>query len=310
VSTRQAPERGAQAPPAGLGPFRVVLEAEQGQVVAQAALDVLGDQLDETIEDDLEPLLGERRLQRGLVDELPVGVAGLDQPVGEADQPVARHQPPAALGRAVAEAERRPHPGQCGRRAERDRVPGRGQGEPAVGVDPADQGGHEVLVLAFAAHQPVQPGEDAARPGALPGQAPERALQHGGQRAGLQALAAGVGDDEREAVLTDLDHVVEVAADLGELAGRLVADPDRVPARPRGWHRQQQGQHVLEHLGLAARPLGPDDGAGAQLGEAGRRLQVGAGQPWIAPPGQREGAHRAALVGQRQPQHHRQVAGG
>src|SRR5918994_6292971 len=194
----------------------VVLEAEEGQVVVVAALSVPVDQLDQLVEGRGQRLGGDRLLEHRPVEELAGGVAGLDQAVGVADQPVAGAQVALALVGLGAEAEGGGHLDQPRTGAQWGRVAGRGEQDPAVGVEPPGQGGDEVLVAALTGHQPVEAVEDPGRAGALPGQAAEGALEHGGQRARLQPLAAGVGQDEGQAALVQLDHVVEVATDLGQ----------------------------------------------------------------------------------------------
>src|SRR6266508_639637 len=84
---------------------RVVLQAEQGEVVLVATLGVPDDQVDQAVKG-----LGQRPgrgglLEPGPVDELPGGVAGLDQAVGVADEPLAPTQQPVALVGLGAEAE-------------------------------------------------------------------------------------------------------------------------------------------------------------------------------------------------------------
>jgi hypothetical protein len=90
--------------------------------------------------------------------------------------------------------------------------------------------------------------------------------------------------------LVQLDQVVEVPADLGQPAGRLVPDPDREPGHPRRRGGQQQGLHLLEDLGLGPDPLGAGDGPGAEAGEGLGGLQGLGRQPGVAPPGQHDGA--------------------
>ena len=209
-----------------------------------------------------------------------------------------------------AEAEGGGHLDQAGAGAQGGRVAGRGEQDAAVGVDPAGQGGHEVLVAAFAGHQPVEPVEDAGRAGPLAGQAAEGALEQGGQRARLQPLAAGVGQDERQAALVQLDHVVEVAADLSKAAGRLVPDPDLEPGHPVRRGGQQQGLDLLKDLGLGPHPLGPGDGPGTEAGEALGGLQRLGRQLGVALPGEHDGAELlAGPVEQRQPEQAAEAAG-
>jgi hypothetical protein len=161
----------------------------------------------------------------------------------------------------------------------------------------------EVLVPALAGDQPVEAVEDPGRAGPLAGQAAEGALEHGGQRARLQALAAGVGQDEGQPLLVQLDHVVEVAADLGQAAGRLVADPDLEPGRPGRRGGEQQRLDLLQDLGLGPDPLGAGDGPGAEGGEALGGLQGLGRQPGVALPGEHDGAELlAGPVQQRQPE--------
>src|SRR5215217_2339917 len=268
----------------------VVLQREQGQVVVVAAVGVTVDQLDQLVEGGGQGLGGGRLLEHRAVQELAGGVAGLDQAVGVADQAVAGAQVALALVGLGAEAEGGGHLDQAGAGAQGGGVAGRGEQDAAVGVEPPGQSGHEVLVAALAGDQPIQAVEDAGRPRALAGQAAEGALEHGGQGAGLQALAAGVGQDEGQAALVQLDHVIEVAADLGQAAGRLVADPDPEA----GGHGRRGGQDqrldLLEDLGLGPDPLGPGDGPGAEAGEALGGLEGLGGQLGVALPGEHDGA--------------------
>src|SRR5215217_1612608 len=155
----------------------VVLQREQGQVVVVAV-----DQLDQLVEGGGQGLGGGRLLEHRAVQELAGGVAGLDQAVGVADQAVAGAQVALALVGLSAEAEGGGHLDQAGAGAEGGGVAGRGEQDAAVGVDPAGQGGHEVLVAALAGDQPVQAVEDPGRARALAGQAAEGALEHGRHR--------------------------------------------------------------------------------------------------------------------------------
>src|SRR5918996_467842 len=99
------PAAGAEAAaPAGSSPW-VVLEAEQGQVVVVAALGVPVDQRDQAIERAGQRPCGGDLLEAGAVDELPGGVARLDQAVGVADQPLALAELALALVGLGAEAE-------------------------------------------------------------------------------------------------------------------------------------------------------------------------------------------------------------
>src|SRR5215207_6522878 len=288
----------------------VVLQREQGQVVVVAAVGVTVDQLDQLVEGGGQGLGGGRLLEHRAVQELAGRVAGLDQAVGVADQAVAWAQVALALVGLGAEAEGGGHLDQAGAGAEGGRVTGRGEQDAAVGVDPAGQGGDEVLVAAFAGHQPVEAVEDAGRAGALAGQAAKGPLEDGGQRARLQPLAAGVGQDEGQAVLVQLDHVVEVAADLGQAAGRLVPDPDLEPGHPDRRGGQQQGLDLLEDLGLGPHPLGPGDGPGTEAGEALGGLQLLGRQLGVALPGEHDGPELlAGPVEQRQPEQAAEAAG-
>ena len=149
-----------------------------------------------------------------------------------------------------------------------------------------------------------------AGPGPLAGQAAEGALEHGGQRARLQALAAGVGQDEGQPLLVQLDHVVEVAADLGQAAGRLVPDLDPEPGHPGRRRGQQQGLDLLQDLGLGPHPLGPGDGPGAEAGEALGGLEGLGRQLGVALPGEHDGAELlAGPVEERQPEQVAEAAG-
>ena len=149
---------------------------------------------------------------------------------------------------------------------------GRGEQDAAVGVEPPGQGGHEVLVAALAGHQPVEAVEDAGRPGPSPARLRKAPLSTAASEARLQPLAAGVGQDEGQAALVQLDHVVEVAADLGQAAGRLVPDPDLEPGHPgRRWSAERLD--LLQDLGLGPHPLGPEMARAprpAKLSEASR----------------------------------------
>src|SRR6266540_1854556 len=301
-------ELSSGSPPDQSGP---VLQAEQGEVVEAAAGAVPVGRGDQLVEGVVERGAAQRPLQQAAVDEAAPGVAHLDQPVGVADQPLAGPQRALRLEGAGAEPQRRPHPGDARTGPEREGMAGRGEHHPAVAVGTADQGGDEVLVAALARDQPVEAAEDAGRPDALAGQRAEGALEHRRQRAGLQALAARVGQDEGDALaVPDLDHVVEVAADLRQPAGRLVAHPDLPAGDPAGRGGQQQRLDPFEHLGLGAGTLRAGDGTGAEAGELLRGLKLLLGQARVgAAPGQRDGAGLApGRVDQRQPQHAAEAA--
>src|SRR4029450_10195476 len=119
----------------------VVLQREQGQVVVVAAVGVAVDQLDQLVEGRGKRLGGGRLFEHRAVQELAGGVAGLDPAVGGTNQ--AGGGGGGARGAAVDRA---------GAGAGGGRVAGRGEQDAAVGLDPAGQGGDEVLVAAFAGH--------------------------------------------------------------------------------------------------------------------------------------------------------------
>src|SRR6266498_2750912 len=66
-----------------------VLETEQGEVVGVAAAAVPLDRGHQLVQDVVEGAARPGAVEGGGVDELPLGVARLDQPVGVADQPLA-----------------------------------------------------------------------------------------------------------------------------------------------------------------------------------------------------------------------------
>ena len=89
---------------------------------------------------------------------------------------------------------------------------------------------------------------------------PQGVADLAGQRGGARPLAAHVADRDGPQAEAELEHVVEVAADLPALRARAVRGAELEPRDRRQTRRQQA---VLQRLGDLARRLLGLSGAGA-----------------------------------------------
>ena len=96
----------------------------------------------------------------------------------------------------------------------------------------------------------------------------QRVPGESGDRGGLRSLAAHVADHEPPRAFVDLEHVVEVAADLVALAGRLVPRGD-ARAGDRGQRRRKQARlqraRDVVAFGVQARVVDRQPGTAREL---------------------------------------------
>ena len=116
---------------------------------------------------------------------------------------------------------------------------------PSCSTQPDEQGGAEAVGVVAAAARRWRCARTAAGSGAVDGGGPDRVASERGDDGGLRALAADVAEDGEPVVVGELEHVVEVAADLVAVAGGPVRGRDVEPGDAR---RRRRDQRLLERL--------------------------------------------------------------
>ena len=125
-----------------------------------------------------------------------------------------------------------------------------------VPVDDQDREAGEREALALGAEEPIQHAEDGDLIEAGEGQRAPGAAEAGRQRRGVGPVAHHVAHEHCARAVVVLDRVVEVAAQLGPPAARLVPHEHADVGGPDG---RRGGEGTLESSVLGPLPLGPNE---------------------------------------------------